>query len=100
MKQVLTQVKQYGVTPDEIRQAKLYLTGSYPLRLETNAGVAGQLTVAEEYGLGLNYIQKRADYYNAVTPAQVQAAIGKYLHPGHGGVLVIAGSLAAVGSMA
>ncbi len=91
LRQILSQVRQYGVTPDEIHQAKQYLTGVYPLRLETNAGVAGQLLVAEDYGLGLDYIQKRADYYNAVTPAQVNAAIQKYLHPDQG-ALIIAGA--------
>ncbi len=91
LRQTLSQVKQYGLTDDEIRQAKLYLNGSYPLRLETNSGVAGQLSVAEEYGLGLDYITKRAGYYNAVTPAEVNAAVKKYVRPEQG-VLVIAGA--------
>ena len=91
LRQTLSQVRQYGITPDEVRQAKLYLTGEYPLRLETNAGVAGQLAAAEDYNLGLDYIQKRADYYNAVTPAQVNAATQKYLRPDEG-VLIIAGA--------
>jgi len=91
LRQTLSQVRQYGITPDEVRQAKLYLTGEYPLRLETNAGVAGQLVVAEDYGLGLDYIQRRAALYNAVTPAQVNAATQKYLRPDQG-VLIIAGA--------
>jgi len=92
LRQTLSQVRQYGITPDEVRQAKLYLTGEYPLRLETNAGVAGQLVVAEDYGLGLDYIQRRAALYNAVTPAQVNAATQKYLRPDQG-VLIIAGAV-------
>ena len=91
LRQILSQVRQYGLTPDEVTQAKQYLTGEYPLRLETNGGVASQLLVAEDYGLGLDYIQKRADYYNAVTPAQVNAAVQKYLRPDQG-VLIIAGA--------
>ncbi len=91
LRQTLSQVKQYGLTDDEIRQAKLYLTGSYPLRLETNSGVASQLSVAEEYGLGLDYITQRATLYNSVTPAQVNAAVKKYVRPEQG-VLVIAGA--------
>ena len=91
MRQIITQEQQYGVTPDEVRQAKLYITGSYPLRLETNAGVAGVLTLAEDYGLGLDFPQRRNALYNAVTVDQVNAAATKYLHPGTG-VLVIAGA--------
>lgn len=91
LRQTLSQVRQYGITSDEVAQAKRYLTGEYPLRLETNAGVASQLVVAEDYGLGLDYIQKRAALYNAVTPAQVNAATQKYLRPDQG-VLIIAGA--------
>ena len=91
MRQIITQEQKYGVTPDEVRQAKLYITGSYPLRLETNAGVAGVLTLAEDYGLGLDFPQRRNALYNAVTVDQVNAAAKKYLRPGVG-VLVIAGA--------
>ncbi len=91
MRQIITQEQKYGVTPDEVRQAKLYITGSYPLRLETNAGVAGVLTLAEDYGLGLDFPQRRNAIYNAVTVDQVNAAAKKYLRPSIG-VLVIAGA--------
>jgi zinc protease len=92
LKQITEQMRQTGVTPDEVQQAKAYLTGSYPLRLETDAGVAGQLLASEAYGLGLDYIQKRADLYDFVTVDQVNAAVQKYLHPDKA-VLVIAGAV-------
>jgi zinc protease len=92
LRQIALQMRKTGVTPDEVRQAKAYLTGSYPLRLETNAGVAGQLLVAQDFGLGLDYIQKHAGFYNKVTVTQVNAAVKKYLHPDKA-VLVIAGAV-------
>ncbi len=92
MRQIITQEQKYGVTPDEVRQAKLYITGSYPLRLETNAGVAGVLALAEDYGLGLDFPERRNAIYNAVTVDQVNAAAKKYLRPS-AGVLVIAGAV-------
>lgn len=91
LKAVAAQMRQTGVTPEEVQQAKAYLTGSYPLRLETNGGVAGQLLAAEDFGLGLDYIQKRAALYNAVTVAQVNAAVQKYLQPDKA-TLIIAGA--------
>jgi len=91
LRQTLSQIKQYGVTPDEIRQAKLYITGSYPIRLETNAGVASVLLLAEDNNLGLDFPYRRNALYNAVTPAQVSAAIQKYLRPDQG-ALIIAGA--------
>lgn len=91
LRAVVAQMRKTGVTPEEVRQSKAYLTGSYPLRLETNAGVAGQLLVAEDFGLGLDYIQKRAALYNAVTVGQVNAAVQKYLRPDKA-ALVIGGA--------
>ena len=91
LRQTLSQIKQYGVTPDEIEQAKLYITGSYPIRLETNAGVAGVLLLAEDNDLGLDFPYRRNAIYNAVTPAQVNVAIQKYLRPAEG-ALIIAGA--------
>jgi len=91
MRQILSQIKQYGVTPEEIRQAKLYITGSYPIRLETNSGVAGVLLNAEDFDMGLDFPYRRNALYNAVTPAQVSAAIKNYLRP-EDGVLIIAGA--------
>ena len=63
----------------ELADNKAFITGSLPLRLETNDGVADQITNMELYGLGLDYLQKYADRVNAITAQQVQAAAQKYL---------------------
>lgn len=80
-----------GFTADEVAKAISYITGSYAVTLSTNSAVAGQLLVAQIYGLGPDYIQKRNSYYKAVTPAQVNAAAKKYLDPSLG-TLVISGT--------
>lgn len=69
------------VGEEELADNKAYLTGSLPLRLETNEGVAQALLDMERYGLGLDYLQRYADLINAITPEQVQAAAQKYLNP-------------------
>jgi zinc protease len=91
LRSITKQVETGGVTADEVQSAKKYLTGSYPIRLETSAGVAQQLLTAEDFNLGLDYIQKRASLYNDVTVDQVNAAAHKYLHPDKA-VLVISGA--------
>jgi zinc protease len=91
IRRIIADMAKNGATDDEVRQAKLYLTGAYPLRLETNAGVAGQLLVAEDFHLGMDYIQKRASLYNRVTTAQVNAAAKKLLHPDRA-VLIYSGA--------
>ena len=92
---ILAQVKRMveeGPTPQEIDDAKGYLTGVFPVRLEANSGVAGQLLSAELYGLGLDYIERYASIVRGVTQEQVTAAAKKYLRPASGYALVFAGS--------
>ncbi len=60
---------------------KAFVTGSLPLRLETNDGVAGILVDMELYNLGLDYLQRYTDLINAITPRRIQAAAQKYLDP-------------------
>jgi zinc protease len=83
-----------GVTDRERAEAVAYLTGSFPVRLETNAGVALQLLRAEYYDLGMDYFQKYASYYQAVTTSQVNEAARKHLQPERATV-VLSGSVPA-----
>ncbi len=80
-----------GPTDEEMEAAKGFLTGVFPVRLETNAGVAGQLLSAEVYGLGLDYIERYPSIVRGITTAAAAAAARKYLNP-DAYVLVIAGS--------
>jgi len=80
-----------GPTEEELAEAKGYLAGVFPVRLESNSGVAAQLTAAEVYGLGLDYIDRYTGIIEGVTLDQVRAAARKYLGPG-AHALAIAGS--------
>jgi len=85
----IERIRTSGVTQREVDEAVAYVTGRFPLRLETNAGLAEILWVAEFYKLGNDYIDKYADYYRAVTAAQVNAAARKYLHPNTATLIVV-----------
>ncbi len=61
-----------GLTDGEIANAKAYLTGSFPLRLSSNSAIAGMLTAMQLAGLGMDYIDRYADYINAVTPDDIR----------------------------
>jgi zinc protease len=69
------------VAEDELRLAKEYLVGSFPLRLDTTGKVADFVVAIEEQGLGLDY----ADRYKAgiarVTAADVQRAAARFFGP-------------------
>ncbi len=95
---ILEQVRRMtdeGPTEAEMEDARDYLTGVFPVRLETNAGVASQLLGAEVYGLGLDYIERYSSIVRGVTREAAAAAARAYLRPKSGYALVVAGSVAA-----
>jgi zinc protease len=88
----IQRIRREGVTPREVDEAVAYLTGRFPLRLETNGGVAEILWAMEFFNLGQDYIDRYAEYYRAVTAQQVNQAARSHLHPDRATV-VVAGPL-------
>ncbi len=70
------------VPQEELDDCKRYLTGSLPLQMETNDGVASILVDIEWNELGLDYVQRYVDIINSLTADDVQAAAQKYLATG------------------
>ena len=69
------------ISDDELQEAKRYLTGSFPLRLDSNAKIADFIAQAWFYKLGMNYADTYIQRVNAVTLADVQRVAQAYLHP-------------------
>ena len=78
---VIRRFRQEGATEEEVEAAKAYLVNSFPLRLISNADVAGMLPALEFYGLGLDYPDRYPDIIGSVTLEQVKAAAKQHLHP-------------------
>ena len=60
-----------GVTAEELRRAKDYVIGAYPLRLTSNASIANALINIQLDDLGMDYLERRAAEIEAVTGADV-----------------------------
>ena len=57
-----------GPTKEELEKAKKYITGSYAIsNLDTSGKIASVLVAIQREKLGIDYIDKRADYIAAVT---------------------------------
>lgn len=69
------------VSEAELDEAKRYLTGSYPLRLDSNAKIADFIAQTWFYGLGHDYAETYIRRVNAVSIADVQRMAREYLHP-------------------
>jgi zinc protease len=68
-----------GITEEELNNAKTYLTGSYPLRFGTSKSAASQLVGIQRYGLGMNYIDRRNSYIDAISIQQVNRVAKRLL---------------------
>ncbi|MSP52038.1 MAG: insulinase family protein [Alphaproteobacteria bacterium] len=79
VKSELVRIASEGLNERELADAKTYLTGSFPMRLDSNAKIAGTLLTMQMDGLGIDYLEKRNDYINAVTLADVRRAAVKYM---------------------
>ncbi len=75
----LRRMAEEGPTPEEMQNAKDYLTGSFALRFDTNAKIANQLLGFLFEGYGIDYIDKRNALVNAVTLADVKRVAQRLL---------------------
>jgi zinc protease len=69
------------VSSRELADAQAYLTGSFPLTIETPSAIALQVLNTVFYGLDLDELQTYRERVNAVTPDDIQRVARKYLHP-------------------
>jgi zinc protease len=65
----------------ELDDAKQYLTGAFPLRLTSNDQIAGTLVSMQVSDLGIDYLEKRNDYIQAVMLADLRRVAARLYHP-------------------
>jgi zinc protease len=78
-----------GVTAKELADAKTYLTGSYPLTLDSNAKIARTLGSYQRSGLSPDYVTRRNAMIAGVTLEKVNQAAKKYFDPSRLLVVVV-----------
>jgi len=69
------------VSDEEIADVKANLTGSLPLRLETNGGIAGCILTMAWNDLGLDYLQRFDERVRAVSKEDILRVAQSYLDP-------------------
>ena len=69
------------VDAEELADAKTYLTGSFPLRLTSNDQIASMLVNIQVDDLGIDYLDKRNGYIEAVTLEDVRRAAARLYQP-------------------
>ncbi|MEE8188560.1 MAG: pitrilysin family protein [Kiloniellales bacterium] len=56
-----------GPSAEELRDAKTYLTGSFPLRFSSSGAISGMMVGMQLHSLGIDYLEKRNGFIEAVT---------------------------------
>jgi len=93
IRQVLDEIRKIRSEPvsdSELSGAKSFLTGSFPMRIETSGRIAGFLVAVEYYGLGVEYIDDYPRYINSVSKEDVMNVAKKYLDDKNFTLVVVA----------
>ncbi|MBU2580457.1 MAG: insulinase family protein [Alphaproteobacteria bacterium] len=83
----LARIAKDGVSEDDLKNAKSYLTGSYALRFDTNSKIASQLLGIMVEDMGIDYIKTRNADVDALTVEDLKRAAKRFLAPE--GLLVV-----------
>ena len=93
VREEIDKIRKDGVTKTELDEAKAYLIGSFPLRLETTGKLAKLLSALGFHNLGLSYFNDYPQYIEKVTAAAILKAAQTYLRP-EALTLVVVGNIA------
>jgi len=85
----LNRIRNEPVSQKEIADAKSYLTGVFPIRLETQEGLIDQLVQIKMFGLPEDYLEIYRNEIQAVTISQVQEVAKKYIKPDQAAIVIV-----------
>ncbi len=77
----IARLAENSVSAAELTAAKQYLTGAFPLRLDSSGKVASILVQMQFEGLGIDYLDRRNDYMSAVTLDDITRVARRLLDP-------------------
>lgn len=82
-------IRDAPVTDQELADAKAFIVGSFPLRIDTSAKLATVLAQVEFYNLGLDYFTQYPRAIEKVTKEDVQRVAKQYLDVQHYALVVV-----------
>jgi len=85
----LDRIRKEPISEKELSEAKAYLTGVYPIRLETQEGLIDQLVQIKVFGLQDNYLDIYRDRVQSVTLEQILQVAKKYVKPEEAAIVIV-----------
>ena len=80
-----------GVTEGELKQAKAHITGSFPLRFDSNAKLIGNLVVIGLYSRPTDWLDTYNSKINAISADDIRAAWQRHIKPEQMNIVVTGG---------
>lgn len=81
MKKEIRRMKNGDVSAEEVMNAKRYLMGSFPLRIDSNSKILGYLSVMQMEDLGVDYLDTWTSKIETLTLADIKRAAARLLRP-------------------
>jgi zinc protease len=97
VRQEIERIAAGEITQEQLDDAKTYLTGSFPLRLTSNDRLADTLVGMQVDDLGIDYLDRRNAYIEAVTLADARRVAARLYDPEALLVVVVGGAHASAG---
>jgi zinc protease len=85
----LERIREEAVSDEELANAKSYLTGVFPIRIETQDGLIDQLVSIKMFDLPDNYLLTYRDSVNAVTAEEIQRVAQSHVTPDRAAIVVV-----------
>ncbi len=82
-----------GPTPAELQAAKKHLSGSFPLRIDSNRKIGDYLAIIGFYRLPLTYLNDFVPQVEAVTIEQIRDAFRRRVHPAQMATVIVGGAV-------
>lgn len=85
----LNRIRDDRVPDQELQNAKSYLMGVFPIRIETQDGLIDQLTSVKMFDLPADYLHTYRDSVNAVTAEDVQRVAQQHVTPDRAAIVIV-----------
>jgi zinc protease len=85
----LGRIRKEAVSGEELKNAKAYLAGVFPIRIETQDGLIDQLVSVRMYDLPIDYLETYREQVNAVTADDILRVAENYVTPDRAAVVIV-----------
>jgi zinc protease len=85
----LGRIRDEAVAAEELKNAKAYLAGVFPIRIETQDGLIDQLVSIRMYDLPRNYLETYREQVNAVTAEDIQRVAQTHVTPDAAAIVIV-----------